>query len=75
MGDGVGEERELFLTLLSPPPPLSLLSPLFPPETPDTQASAQSHKGEERGTISATIFPSPPLPSSHFDAKRLETDG
>ena len=58
-GEDVGEERELFLTLLSSPPP-SLLSSPFPPETPVLRLAHKSHKGEERGTISATIFPSPP---------------
>ena len=55
----MGEERELFLTLLSSLP-FSLFSPPFPPKRLVLRLAHQSQKGEERGTISATIFPSPP---------------
>ena len=54
----MGEERELFLTLL--PSPFHFSLPPFPRKRLVLRLAHQSQKGEERGTISATIFPSPP---------------
>ena len=57
-GEDVGEERELFFTLL--PSPFHFSLPPFPRKRLILRLAHQSQKGEERGTISATIFPSPP---------------
>ena len=53
-------------------PPFSLLSPRFPPETPDTQASASIVERRREGDNICYYFS---LPSPKSDAKRLETDG
>lgn len=53
-------------------PPFSLLSPHFPPETPDTQASASIVERRGEGDNICYYFS---LPSPKSDAKRLETDG
>ena len=42
------------------PLPLHFSLPPFPRKRLILRLAHQSHKGEERGTISATIFPSPP---------------
>ena len=57
----MGEERGLFLTLLSPPPPFSLLSVPFPPKTLDTQASASvaERRGERDNICYYFCLPSP----------------
>ena len=51
-------KRELFFTLL--PSPFHFSLPPFPRKRLILRLAHQSQKGEERGTISVTIFPSPP---------------
>ena len=67
-GEDVGEERELFLTLLSSLP-FSLLSPPFPPETPDTQASASVAERRGEGDNICYYF-SLPSPTPHISTQR-----
>ena len=67
-GEDVGEERELFLTLLSSLP-FSLFSSPFPPETPGTQASASVAERRGEGDNICYYFPlSSPTP--HISTQR-----
>ena len=59
MGDGVGKRQGCFSPFFLPPP-FHFSLPPFPRKRLILGLAHQSQKGEERGTISATIFPSPP---------------
>ena len=59
-GDGVGKREGCFSPFFLPPPPFHFSLPPFPRKRLILGLAHQSQKGEERGTISATIFPSPP---------------